>query len=196
MTTVTQNGPGWKKFNFVNLLSFRWITWFKIQVKQTRPNVDPLMHGCEGWGGIFIHFLGFQTLIIILKLYRVCNLLQFSPSSNWLVFLWHSYGCCKCQCVCESFGHLCDTEALWQEITKFCPKIHLKSGKSFGLDCFSHFSQFSQNVKVSQVYVFLHLPRNNHGWNKCLCEFYSLFSPSSGWIIMAIFYVEWELWKI
>ena len=84
------------------------------------------MHGGEG--GIFIHFLGFQTLIIILKLYRVCNLLQFSPSSNWLVFLWHSYGCCKCQCVCESFGHLCDTEPLWQEITKFCPKIHLKSG--------------------------------------------------------------------
>ena len=84
-------------------------------------------------GGIFIHFLGFQTLIIILKLYRVCNLLQFSPSSNWLVFLWHSYGCCKCQCVCESFGHLCDTEPLWQEITKFCPKIHLKSGKSHHL---------------------------------------------------------------
>ena len=117
----------WKKFNFVNSFSSRWITWFKIQVKQTRPNVDHL--SAWWWGGwIFIHFLGFQTLIIILKLYRVCNLLQFSPSSNWLVFLWHSYGCCKCQCVCESFGHLCDTEPLWQEITKFCPKIHLKSG--------------------------------------------------------------------
>ena len=190
----------WKKFDFVNLLSFRWITWFMIQVKQTRPNVDPLMHGDEGWGGIFIHFLGFQTLIIILKLYRVCNLLQFSPSSNWLVFLWHSYGCCKCQCVCESFGHLCDTEALWQEITKFCPKIHLKSGKSFGLDCFSHFSQFSQNVKVSQVYIFFYTCQEKLSTimdeiSACASSI-AYFLQVQVELFLAIFYVEWELWKI